>query len=488
MTIFIPQELKVGYQKRDDTFTGKLAYVNYKNVKGEWSLDKSWKSWIDASQGLLELKNEPLSGYIVNKSQTRYSSFSGRSTMIRIYHPNGFEFEITPDNLCAILSHSDISHSYISQECIVAFEAGKIILVPTNSAVYQKAIQETQRKHSKLTEALEVGAIYVTNTTDKSSCIYLGQHNISLTTSISNVRTTKFGFNIPSKNKKTAVFWNQNQSKFVSLKSTQIWKQEGNVEQDYVSTLVQKLQEQTLFQDTSKRFNFTKIENLSSDEKLKMISYSLIKNIFIDNTTPLIKDSTGYAQIISVFEKYIQEGTFIAHDKTLGLSVFKKPSAYRYKPPKESINSSSTNEGIIILPSNVKPEFSQIHDFYTYRIPQLKTYGISFFGLYVHIKQDKSFSAYDISSTLASENTVFETLHIHLSSALAKHPFFQNLYSSKRENVSPKLIIELIHIFAKITQEIQKSLPYHQNGFQNTELYEFPHFDNTYNELSKFSL
>lgn len=484
MTIFIPQELKVGYQKRDDTFTGKLAYVNYKNSKGEWSLNKSWNSWIDSSQGVLEINNAPLSGYVVNKSKTRYFSCSGRSTMIRIYHPNGFEFEITPDNLCTILSHSDISHSYISQECIVAFEAGKIILVPTNSAVYQKAIQETQRKNSKLTEALEVGSIYITNTTDKSSCIYLGKHNLSLLTSIASVRTTNFGFNIPNKNKKTDIFWNQSQSKFVSLKSAQIWKQEGAVDKNHVSQLVQKLQEQTLFNNTAKRFERTIINDLPTQEKLGMIVYSLVKNIFIDNTTPLIKDSSFYSEVVSTFHKYTQDGVFVAHDKNLGLSVFKQSPDYRHKPPKESISGSSVDEAMIILPSNAKPDPSQIIDFYTYNIPQLKTFGVSFFGLYVHLKPDNSFAAYDISSTLASENSVFENLHIHLSSALAHHEFFKNLYSSGRKYIGAKLLIELIHLFAKIVQDNKKSYHYN-NGFKNMNLYELPNFDNTYNEISR---
>lgn len=46
MAIFIPKKVKVGYRSRNDTFTGKLAYVNYLNDKNKWALEKSWQGWI----------------------------------------------------------------------------------------------------------------------------------------------------------------------------------------------------------------------------------------------------------------------------------------------------------------------------------------------------------------------------------------------------------------------------------------------------------
>ncbi len=38
--IFIPKKLKVGYQYRDDTFTGKLAYVIYYDEKNKLRKEK----------------------------------------------------------------------------------------------------------------------------------------------------------------------------------------------------------------------------------------------------------------------------------------------------------------------------------------------------------------------------------------------------------------------------------------------------------------
>ena len=45
--IFIPKKLKIGFQKREDTFTKKLAYVIYYDEKNKLRKEQSWKSWRD---------------------------------------------------------------------------------------------------------------------------------------------------------------------------------------------------------------------------------------------------------------------------------------------------------------------------------------------------------------------------------------------------------------------------------------------------------
>ena len=36
MSIFIPNKINVGYQNREGTYTGKLAYVIYYDERGNW--------------------------------------------------------------------------------------------------------------------------------------------------------------------------------------------------------------------------------------------------------------------------------------------------------------------------------------------------------------------------------------------------------------------------------------------------------------------
>ena len=45
--LFIPGKIKVGYQNRDGTYTGKLAYVIYYDSKGKLRKEKSWTTWCD---------------------------------------------------------------------------------------------------------------------------------------------------------------------------------------------------------------------------------------------------------------------------------------------------------------------------------------------------------------------------------------------------------------------------------------------------------
>jgi len=43
-TIFIPKKCKVGFNLRQDTYTGKLGYIIYHDGK-VWRKENSWESW-----------------------------------------------------------------------------------------------------------------------------------------------------------------------------------------------------------------------------------------------------------------------------------------------------------------------------------------------------------------------------------------------------------------------------------------------------------
>lgn len=106
--VFIAPKIKVGFQKRSDTFTGKLAYVIYYDEKGKLRKEKSWESWRDKKIAPQEFENTPIDGFTLNKDVQRSREWfgSGRN-MIRIHDPRGFEFEVTCENLIEILMHTD---------------------------------------------------------------------------------------------------------------------------------------------------------------------------------------------------------------------------------------------------------------------------------------------------------------------------------------------------------------------------------------------
>jgi len=61
--IFIPQRIKAGFQSREDTFQGKLAYVIYQDNKKVWRKEVSWESWREKYISDEEFEEKRLNSY-----------------------------------------------------------------------------------------------------------------------------------------------------------------------------------------------------------------------------------------------------------------------------------------------------------------------------------------------------------------------------------------------------------------------------------------
>ena len=84
--IFIPQVIKAGFQKRNGTYTKKLAYIIYFDQKGILRKSASWESWRDKSIEPQEFKNEPTDGFVLNKKAGGYKTgWDVRQTYCRVY-------------------------------------------------------------------------------------------------------------------------------------------------------------------------------------------------------------------------------------------------------------------------------------------------------------------------------------------------------------------------------------------------------------------
>jgi hypothetical protein len=90
--LYIPTKLKVGFQKREGTYTGNLAYIVYIDNKGVTRKEKSFEGWRDQTIDVLECDNSPRSGFILNKDIQRWSwsYYSSGRSMVRIYDSRGF--------------------------------------------------------------------------------------------------------------------------------------------------------------------------------------------------------------------------------------------------------------------------------------------------------------------------------------------------------------------------------------------------------------
>lgn len=179
--IFIPQKINVGYQKRDDTYTGKLAYVIYYDELGILRKETSWESWRDKNIPNEEFSNEPTEGFVLNKKVGDYSGSWGehRQAYCRVYDPRNFEFEITINNLLYILENtSAIKGKGLEGEFVYGWDGKDLLLMPIGSPDYKEIKEFNSIIHDGnqiKAKDLIVGATYLTK--DNSELVYVGKYD-----------------------------------------------------------------------------------------------------------------------------------------------------------------------------------------------------------------------------------------------------------------------------------------------------------------------
>jgi len=183
--IYIPPKINVGFQNRQDTYTGKLAYVVYFDDKGKLHKEPSWNGWRNKDIPNEIYENEPLEGFVLNKKAGGDNyGWNHRNTYSRVYDPRGFEFEITIENLLWILECSNcIKGKGLEGKYIYGWDGKDLVLVPTESPDYQTIVDKnTIRQNNNFIKGkdLIVGATYKT-LTDKLY-VYLGRYKYYDTT------------------------------------------------------------------------------------------------------------------------------------------------------------------------------------------------------------------------------------------------------------------------------------------------------------------
>lgn len=174
--LFIPTKIKVGYQKRDDTYTKKLAYVIYFDEKGVLRKQTSWENWRDEKIAAEEFENKPHSGFVLNKGIQRDGYWGGGHNMVRIYDDRGIEFEITISNLMFILMGNDCNKRALDGEFVYAWDGKELILLPTNTKEYEVSTEFTSLKGNKVSAkdmAANIGCLFMTKSMD--NWVYLGK-------------------------------------------------------------------------------------------------------------------------------------------------------------------------------------------------------------------------------------------------------------------------------------------------------------------------
>lgn len=159
--LYIPKRLNVGFNKRifreNDWENNrqkaeeeiKLGFITYWDEKGVLRKKVSWEEWRDKSLGNLELENEPLHGFAIHLVRNGYRGewFSGRDAKILLKHPNGFVFEITPENACSLIIEGGVEAEtgIIGGEQVLAWDGKELILLGTKSREYKESSLHTQK-------------------------------------------------------------------------------------------------------------------------------------------------------------------------------------------------------------------------------------------------------------------------------------------------------------------------------------------------------
>ena len=220
--LFIPTNIKVGFNTRNDTYTGKLGYVIAKDGN-KWRQEPGWEKWrekeaseeemqkcVDAYNqnyssknqsyypvatkfeeipdwcrgsykiGIgvnpVEYENVPTEGFVLNKKVGGYrSDWNVRQTKSRVYDPRGFEFEIGIENLLYILQETNsIKGKGLEGEFVYAWDGKDIVLLPACSPDYQKCVNFNSIQKNKINlKSLVPGGTYLTK--KEEELIYLGK-------------------------------------------------------------------------------------------------------------------------------------------------------------------------------------------------------------------------------------------------------------------------------------------------------------------------
>ena len=176
--LFIPDKINVGFQKRDDTYTGQLAYIIYFDKKGVLRKETSWQSWRDKKIDPVQFENTPTEGFVLNKGVggARQSyGWNARNEYIRVYDPRDFEFEISLANLLFILKEGDCSRGKgLEGKFVYAWDKNNLVLLPASSQDYKISASFTDLQDKTVrVKDLVSGASYLTR--KQEQLIYLGR-------------------------------------------------------------------------------------------------------------------------------------------------------------------------------------------------------------------------------------------------------------------------------------------------------------------------
>lgn len=176
--LIVPPRLRVGFNERSDTYTGKLAFVTYRDAQGALHQEKAWDKWRKHHIEPVEHPNDPTEGFVLNKNvggaRGSWSHFA-RDEHIRVYDPRGWEFEITVPNLLYLLQEGTCyPGKELGGKFLYAWDKNRVVLLPASSADCATSLVFTSLQDKHIDPAdLVPGRTYLTKT--QEHWVYVGR-------------------------------------------------------------------------------------------------------------------------------------------------------------------------------------------------------------------------------------------------------------------------------------------------------------------------
>ncbi len=160
MAYIFPKNLVAGFNQREH---GLLAFISYVEPKKKTlKSETAWNHWKDDNIPIQSWVNEPTSGFVINKHIKRDGYYT-TSEFVRIWHPLGFEFEISGGNFEYLMSFVDTSRGEILTPCVLGWDGKKLQLVSTYDVAFNGITDNPMLGDSAVFCNLEYGRVYALN-------------------------------------------------------------------------------------------------------------------------------------------------------------------------------------------------------------------------------------------------------------------------------------------------------------------------------------
>lgn len=179
--LLIPSKLRVGFQARSDTYSGRLGFVIYFDSAGVLRKANAWTRWCGQSRPLIDpvdYDNLPTEGFVLNRDGggLRHSySWHVRNPFARVYDPRGFEVEITIPNLFLILREGTCHPGKgLEGKFVYAWDNQQLVLLPVKSVDYEQSTSFTALQALEVV-AKDLVAGHTYETRRQEHWVYLGR-------------------------------------------------------------------------------------------------------------------------------------------------------------------------------------------------------------------------------------------------------------------------------------------------------------------------